>query len=279
MNQNALASERWVVAGQISPGAKTVTEHLSAAIDMGLYHSIMAINMTGVMGASGTSLLALKAADAVGGSYDATVKTSTALVKATDDDKQSVVNLKAEDLAQGDRFVKASLTIGGNTSDAGVVVLGEKRYGPEVGNSLGSERLAVLSVIDSDVYADGAAVGPEWVDASKFGQIMAVLVGGTVSGAASAAVTFEQATSSAGAGAKAITGKTLTAVTDTSPALSIRGEDLDAAGGFRYVRATLTVTEGSPAGTAAAAVVLLGADPRTAPADDHDLASVAQIVQ
>lgn len=282
MQSNALATERFFVAGQISPAAQTVTEHLSAAIDMGLYHRLMAIEMTGTMGSSGTSIFAFKAADTSAGSYDATLKTAATLVKATDDDKQAILNLMAEELAEGDRYVKGSLTVGGNTGDGGVLILGEKREGPEVANSWMSERVAVLSVIDPDVYAAGDQVGGEWADMTKFRQLLAILVSGTLGNDIAASVAFEQATSSGGAGAKALSGKTLSlAASDdgTNTSVAIRDTDLDIANGFCFVRATLTIADAtSPeSATGAAAVVVLGCDPKEMPASDNDLASVKTI--
>lgn len=282
MQSNALATERYFVAGIVSPGARTATEHLSAAIDMGAYHSLMAVEMAGVMGASATAVFAFKAADTSGGSYDATVKTAATLSKATDDDKQAILNMKAEEMPEGDRYVKGSLTIGTNTSDAGVLILGEKREGPEVANSLMSERVAVLSVIDPDVYAVGAAAGDEYADMRKFRQLLVVALSGTLGNDVTATVTFEQAKDSGGTGAKALEGKTIVltaAEDDTSESLAIRDTDLDLDNGFCFVKATLTIADAtSPeSATGGAAVVVLGCDPKEMPASDFDLASVKTI--
>lgn len=287
MQTNALATERYDIAGFVAPGALSATERLTAAIDMGQYHRLMGIDLAGVLGASATSILAFKSATASGGSYDAISGKTTTLSKATDDDKQAIVNLRADELdAADDRYVKGSLTIANNTSDAAGLVLGAKRETPEADNALLSEKIAVLGVIDPDVYGHGAAVGDDWVDMSKFGQLMAVFMAGTISADVVGTVTFEQATSSAGAGAKAISGKSIVIGSDspqddnTCQALAFRADDLDVDGGFRYVRATLTVVDSaSPlTGTMGAAVVLLGVDPREMPASDADLASVKSIV-
>lgn len=283
MQSNALATERFVVAGLVSPAARSATEHLSAAIDMGQYHSLMGIVLAGVLGTNATATGAFKASDASAGSYDDTVKSASALVKATDDDKQAVINLKAEELADGDRYVKGSLTIGTNTSDAAMLILGEKREGPEVANALMSERVAVLSVIDPDVYPDGTENGGEWADMTKFRQLLVVLMSGTLGVDVSATVTFEQAKDSDGTGNKAISGKTITlgaSDDDTTSSLALRDTDLDLDNGYGFVKAFLTIddTSSPQSATGGAAVVVLGVDPKEMPASDYDLASVKQIV-
>lgn len=97
-----------------------------------------------------------------------------------------------------------------------------------------------------------------WVDCSLQQNIQAIVAIG--SGAGTPAITWEQATSSGGAGAKALAWGAGTFVTDRVEVTNDCGV-LDLAGGFRYVRATVTITGG--AGTLTA-LLLLGLTPRFA---------------
>lgn len=155
-------------------------------------------------------------------------------------------------------------------------------------NSLPSERAAVLATIDPDNYSDGTQTS-DWADMSKFETAMAIAMTGTIAGAATnGTVNFklQQATSSGGAGAKDITGKAITALTedgtdsDKQAIINVRGEELDVDGGFRYVAMVATLLDaGSPTeATYDFGAVLLGFDPRYGPASDNDLASVDEIV-
>lgn len=157
-------------------------------------------------------------------------------------------------------------------------------------NALPSETVAVVATIDPDAYAHGAQ-NSDYVDMSDFESLMAVLLLGAVPDT-STTIDFklQQATSSGGAGVKDITGKAITQIASGSPAagdkqaiINLRAEELDIAGGFRYVRAVATGADSgspadSPANTIDYGAVLLGFNPKHGPASDNDLASVAEIV-
>jgi len=124
---NKLGSEQAAVVGTIDPDVYVASTELSDAIDMSKFESIQAIVMTGILGASATVDAKLVQATTAGGTYkDITGKAITQLVKATNDDDQAIINLRAEDLdvANEYRFVKLSLTVGTATSDAGAIVMG-----------------------------------------------------------------------------------------------------------------------------------------------------------
>lgn len=125
--KNVLPSEEQAIVATIDPDAIAVSTVLSDAIDMAKFESIQAIVMTGVLGASATVDAKLVQATTSTGTYkDVTDKAIVQLVKATGDDKQAVINLRAEnlDVSNSYRFVKLSMTIGTATSDAGAVVMG-----------------------------------------------------------------------------------------------------------------------------------------------------------
>jgi len=148
-------------------------------------------------------------------------------------------------------------------------------------NALPSEVAAVLGTIDPDANTAGT-VDSDYADLGLFESVMGIGMNGTVANGGDLLYSIIQATSAAGAGAKAITGKAAT-IFDSSPAsgdsdkqviINVRGEELDIANGFRYVALRL-VTGGA---TSDSGGVLLGFFPKHGPADDNDLASVSEIV-
>jgi hypothetical protein len=115
----------------VSQGAATVT---STSIDMKLYRRVMFILQAGVLGASATLDMAIKGDTASGGSYTTTItgKSITQLVKATDDNKQAIIEVTAEEVAaQGFRYIRASVTVGVAASLIALVALADnQRYRP-----------------------------------------------------------------------------------------------------------------------------------------------------
>ena len=133
--QSLLPSQRVAVVGTVDPDANTAAAHASDWVSMGDFDSIMAIILLGILGTSATIDAKMEqATDASGtGKKDITGKSITQLVKATDDDKQAIINVRAAelDVDGGFSFVRCELTVGTATSDSGVVLLGlDARYGP-----------------------------------------------------------------------------------------------------------------------------------------------------
>lgn len=131
-----------------------------------------------------------------------------------------------------------------------------------------SDRAPVLAVIDPDAYT-AATYTSGWVDMSLWESLQAIVFAGTLGSGATLDAKLEQATSAAGAGAKDITGKAITQLTqagtdsDKQAVINCQSEDLDVEGGFRYVRLSMTVGNA----TSDAGGVVLGMDPRYAPTD------------
>lgn len=143
-----------------------------------------------------------------------------------------------------------------------------------------SDRVAVVGNIDPDANA-AATYTTDWVSIAQFASLMAVVQAGTLGTNATLDAKLEQATTSAGAGAKDVTGKAITQLTqagtddsDKQAVINCGQEDLDVANSFAYVRLSVTV------GTAASdcGAVLLGFDPAYAPASNNDASTVAEIV-
>lgn len=147
-------------------------------------------------------------------------------------------------------------------------------------NSRASDRIAVLGAIDPDVYT-ASTVTTGWISAAEFARFQAIVMAGTLGSSATLDAKIEQATSSAGAGAKDLAGKAIGQLTqagtnesDKQAIINFRAADLDLAGDFTHFRLSMTVGTA----TSDAGAIVLGIDPRELPASDNDAASVAEIV-
>lgn len=110
----------------------------------------------------------------------------------------------------------------------------------------------VKAQINPQSVAAAGHANSGWVDAGQCINILTEVNLGALGGG-SVALTFEQATSSGGAGAKALstfTGGT-SAVDNAKMEIDNAPEGLDAENGFTYARAVLTVTGGTGALVAA----------------------------
>ena len=145
-------------------------------------------------------------------------------------------------------------------------------------NTLPSEAAAVVAVIDPDANAAGALTSA-YVSMSDFESIQAIILSGTMGTSGTLDAKLVQATDSSGTGVKDITGKAITQMVkatndDDQAVINCRAEELDAANGFDHVALVLTTA----VATGDSAAVVMGHNPRFAPASDNDLASVVEIV-
>ncbi|HXH05860.1 MAG TPA: hypothetical protein VNI83_04645 [Vicinamibacterales bacterium] len=86
-------------------------------------------------------------------------------------------------------------------------------------------------------------VSSAWIDASRFHAFEAIVLAGTLGAGATVDAKLRQATDASGTGAKDITGKAISQVTASNrqALINLRPEELDVAGGFRYVQLQITV--------------------------------------
>ena len=138
-NSNTLPSQRVAIVGTVDPDANTVGDKNTDFASMADFDSIMAVISLGILGASATIDAKLEqATDAAGaGVKDIDGKAITQLVKATDDDKQAIINVRADelDVDGGFSFVRCTMAVGTATSDSAVLLLGlDARYGPATAN-------------------------------------------------------------------------------------------------------------------------------------------------
>ncbi|HZP94293.1 MAG TPA: hypothetical protein VFB20_15640 [Burkholderiales bacterium] len=135
-NPNTKPSNRAIVQAVLDPvsqGAATVT---TGWVPMSTYDSILAMLMVGALGASATVDAKLQQAqDSSGtGAKDITGKSITQLTKAgSDDNKQVLVNCRADELDVNNAFthVRLSVTVGTAASLIAACVFGlDARYQP-----------------------------------------------------------------------------------------------------------------------------------------------------
>lgn len=109
-----------------------------------------------------------------------------------------------------------------------------------------SDRLHLVGVIDPDANA-AATLLTVWVNAGLYESFMAMISAGDLGTNGTLDAKLRQATSSAGAGAKDITGKAITQMTEAGTNLSnkqafinLESEDLDTNNGFSWVALSVT---------------------------------------
>lgn len=144
-------------------------------------------------------------------------------------------------------------------------------------NVLPSERATLLGTIDPQAAAAGTYTS-DWVSMSDVESVLAILLVGAISLNGTVDAKLQQASDSAGTGAKDLTGKSITQLTDAGTddnkqvVLNCYADELDVANSFTHVR--LSVTTATAASDVAA--VLLGMDARYQPV--ADLASVDEVI-
>ena len=126
-----LLSDQLAVVSVIDPDAYATGTQTGDAIDMAFHRNIMTIVQVGDLGSSATVDCVLTESATSGGTYtQISGKSITQLTDAgTDSNKQAIINLAAEELGSGKRFVKVSLRIGTAASDvASITLAGRARY-------------------------------------------------------------------------------------------------------------------------------------------------------
>lgn len=141
--QNQLASEAAALVATIDPDALAVAAVSSDYVDMALFDQVLAVVSAGTLGTAATLDAKLEQAQDSGGTgvKDITGKAITQLVKATDDDKQALIDCRAAELDTdgGFSFLRLTITVGAATSDGSGHVFGfGPRYGPASDNDLAS---------------------------------------------------------------------------------------------------------------------------------------------
>jgi hypothetical protein len=140
-----------------------------------------------------------------------------------------------------------------------------------------SQRASLVGAIDPQSATTAKTSG--WIDATVFHNYLAVIAAGAISASGTVDAKFQQATDGSGTGAKDVTGKAITQLTQAASGsskqalINLKQEDLDIANGFKFVQLSVT-----PA-TAAALIMagVFGFDPRYGAASDSGNAAASQV--
>ena len=144
INPNILASHHAALVGVIDPDVTAAGAVSTGWVNMANFERLMAVIFAGTLGASATVDAKLEqATDGSGtGVKDVASKAITQLTQAGgDSDKQSIINLSADELDVNNSFTHARLTItvATATSDIGGALFGlVPRYGPASDNDAAS---------------------------------------------------------------------------------------------------------------------------------------------
>lgn len=145
-----LLSDRLAVVATIDPDAYATGTQASDAIDMSVHREVMFIVQLGTLGSSATIDFYVMECATSGGTYTRlTGKSITQLTDAgTDDDKQAIVNVSADELTAGYRYLKGSLRVGTAASDAGMIALaGKSRFSTAVTTSVYGDLASVDEIV------------------------------------------------------------------------------------------------------------------------------------
>jgi len=134
MNVEMNLSEQLAVCATIDPEAQTASAVNTDVIDMQKFDRVLFIVSVGEMTTNGTVDFAVKSDSASGGSYATAEASITQLTEAGgDSDKQVLVEVRAIDVAaNGNRYIRGTLTTATAASDVSVVAIGTPRFGSPV---------------------------------------------------------------------------------------------------------------------------------------------------
>lgn len=135
MNPNVKLSEKVAILATLDPASVAAGTVLTAWVPLANVGQLTALIQTGVLGASATVDAKLRqATDSSGtGAKDVTGKAITQIVKATGDNVQAMVEMRAEDLDvnNGFAYVALSVTVGTAASQLSAALIGSStRYNP-----------------------------------------------------------------------------------------------------------------------------------------------------
>lgn len=142
-----------------------------------------------------------------------------------------------------------------------------------------SEMAAIVACIDPDANAAGT-ITSTWVPVKNYHSFMAIVMAGDLGASGTLDCKIQQATDASGTGAKDITGKAITQLTQAGTdsnkqaIINLHSDQVDVDNNFTHI-ALVFVTA---VATGDSGALLLGFGPRFAPASDDDISTVDEIV-
>lgn len=146
-------------------------------------------------------------------------------------------------------------------------------------NALPTEEMGLVGVIDADAYT-AATYTTAWISAKEFYAFAALIAVGDLGTSATVDAKLEQAKDASGTGAKDVTGKLITQLTQAGSDsnkqawINLQHHNLDIANDFDFFRLSMTVA----VATSDAAGYVFGLHPAYGPATKRDLTSVDEVV-
>ena len=134
-------SERLALCGTIDPDSYGAGSYPSDAVSMQRFERAVFILAVGTLGAGGTVDLKLQQSDTAGGTFtDLAGKAIDQLQQASgDDDKQAVVEVRADELSVGNSYVRGMVTVGTASCYVALISLGgDARFVPSADQELSS---------------------------------------------------------------------------------------------------------------------------------------------
>lgn len=138
-------SERLAVVGTVDPQTVANTERFTDVVDMSKWAEACFVALLGDMANETITFTVYESANADGSSGSAISGKQLALSAhaSNNDNRQIQINLKAEELSEGKRYVRAGLITGNTTGGpAAVLALGLRpRFGPGSDDDLSSNSI------------------------------------------------------------------------------------------------------------------------------------------
>ncbi|GIW79445.1 MAG: hypothetical protein KatS3mg105_1252 [Gemmatales bacterium] len=139
-----------------------------------------------------------------------------------------------------------------------------------------SEKAAVVATIDPADTPNGAATrDSDYIDLSKFGEVLFVFMTGTIDSTVDCSV--REAQDASGTGEQELKSATQLAATKDNKQVVINVKAEQLSPGYTHVRGRIAIAAGGT-GTNGNAMVALAMSPRYGPASDDDVADVDEIV-
>lgn len=148
MTPNQKPSESIAVLGTYDAASVAASTVTTGWISAATFKAFLVLVATGVLGAAATVDAKLQqATDSSGtGAKDITGKAITQIVKATGDNKQALINLRAEelDINGGFNYFRLSITVGTAASIVGATIQG---FFPDLAPASAFNQAAVVQVV------------------------------------------------------------------------------------------------------------------------------------
>ena len=139
-------NEQSAVVGVVNPASHAAGTVDTTAVDLKNFRRAMFVLLAGDLSGGGVVNFKLQSSDASGGTYsDLSGYAMTAMNNADGTNSQAIVEISADVLPEGHRYVRGRITIGTAASPLAVVVLGgDPRFEPVASFDLAS----VIRLVD-----------------------------------------------------------------------------------------------------------------------------------